>query len=161
MARFVKLDLDQWEPPETPANAAKVANFPVDYVDPRQRLAGLATLADLPADIRAGVDRLKTTRPPNLIHPEVWPVAVADAVYLVESGWAARALAKEWTALHLFGVVVSSGGDPHSDGLAVWLRGRRIVAMIDGCVAVEDGRGRAFYSRREQVGARLIWESDQ
>lgn len=87
-----------------------------------------------------------------------WPGIVTDAVSLVASDWAVLALARDWQPLHLFGAITDAMGDPYSDGLAVWLRGRKIIALLDGCVAVEDGTGWAYFNRREQVGAKLLWE---
>lgn len=139
MARFVKLDLDQWEPPEGPAKSAKVANLPVRHPDQRQKLAGLATLADLPGDVVDGVRRLKVMHPPRLLRPDAWSIVVADAALLVESGWAASALKSGWSTVEIFGAVPDLAGDPASDGLAVWLAGRKLRMITAERAVVENG----------------------
>lgn len=122
---------------------------------PRERNSGTS----LPDDVLAGVARLEKMRSPRLLTPEAWPIAVSDASYLAESGWAAKALALGWRALDLFGAVTDATGDAYSDGLAVWLTGRKLVAITATCATVEDGEGRHFYNRGEQVGAKLLWEN--
>ena len=117
----------------------------------------------LPEDILAGVRRLKSMRPPRLVTPEKWPIVVADALRLADEGWAATALAMNspWVALELFGAVTDLAGDPYSDGLAVWLSGRKLLAIDEKLAVVRDGQSWAYYNRREQVGARLLWELGQ
>ena len=159
MASFVKLDLDQWEPPEAPAKPAKVANLPVGHPDQRQTLAGLATLADLPGDVVDGVRRLKEMRPPRLLRPAAWPIVVADAALLVDRGWAASALESGWSPVEIFGAVPDVAGDRAGDGLAVWLAGRKLRMIMAGYAVVEDGPGgRSYFNRREAEGAVLLWE---
>ena len=127
----------------------------------------------LPEDILAGVRRLKSMRPPRLVTPEKWPIVVADALEprrrssppssCPDEGWAATALAMNspWVALELFGAVTDLAGDPYSDGLAVWLSGRKLLAIDEKLAVVRDGQSWAYYNRREQVGARLLWELGQ
>ena len=159
MARFVKLDLDQWEPPEAPAKPAKVANLPVSPSDQRQRLAGLATLADLPSDVAAGVCQLKVMHLPRLLKPDGWPIVMADAALLVLSGWAAKALALGWTDLDLFGAVPDPLGDPAGDGLAVWMAGRKLLAITaEYAVADDGGAGRSYFNRGSAEGTALLWQ---
>jgi len=159
MASFVKLDLDQWEPPEAPAKPAKVANLPLSYADQRQRLAGLATLADPPGDVAAGVCHLKVMHPPRLLKPDAWPIVVADAALLVDRGWAASALKFGWSPMEIFGAVPDLAGDLAGDGLAVWLAGRKLRMIMAGYAVVEDGPGgRSYFNRREAEGAVLLWE---
>ncbi len=158
MASFVKLDLDQWEPPEAPAKPAKVANLPVGHPDQRQKLAGLATLADLPGDVVDGLRRLKVMRPPRLLKPDAWSIVVGDAALLVESGWAASALEFGWSTVEIFGAVPDLAGDPAGDGLAVWLAGRKLRMITAEYAVVENvGGGRSYYNRRQADGAVLIW----
>lgn len=78
---------------------------------------------------------------------------------LARDGWASKALALGYSPLHLFGAVTDAAGDPYSDGLAVWLGGRKLLAISATTATVEDGDGRAYFTRREQVGAKLLWES--
>lgn len=119
---------------------------------PRARNNGTS----LPDDLVAGVARLKKMRAPCLLLPDKWPIAVAGAVYLIESGWAAKALALSWSPLDLFGAVTDPRGDPYSDGLAVWLSGRKLLAICATFAVADYGGGRAYFNRRQQVGAKLL-----
>lgn len=113
----------------------------------------------LPDDLVAGVRRLKVMRPPRLLKPDAWPIAVADADLLLASGWAAKAIALGWTPLDLFGVVPDPHGDPAGDGLAVWLGGRRLIALCGTYAVVDDvGGGRSYFNRKQAGGAVLLWE---
>lgn len=111
----------------------------------------------LPEDIIAGLAKLKTMRCPKLRTPNVWPRVVDDALEMARDDWAAKGLALGWSELDLWGVVTDAAGDPYSDGLAVWLAGRKLLAITETCATVENGVGRQFYNRREQVGAKLLW----
>ena len=112
----------------------------------------------LPAPIVSGLDALKSMAAPRLQCPERWPRVVSDALRLARDGWAGKAPALGWSVADLFGAVPDAHGDPYSDGLAVWLAGRKLQAISATTATVEDGPGRAFYNRREQVGAKLLWE---
>ena len=83
----------------------------------------------LPDDVVAGVQRLRTMRPPRLLTPGLWPRGISDAIALVDTGWASKALALGWSPLDLFGAVTDTAGDPFSDGLAVWLAERKLLAI--------------------------------
>lgn len=111
----------------------------------------------LPEGIVAGLATLKTMRSPKLRTPNVWPRVVADALKIARDGWAAKALALGWAPLDLFGAATDADGDPWSDGLAVWLAGHKLLAISATTATVEDGGGRAYFNRREQVGAQLLW----
>lgn len=130
-------------------------NWPCSSVPfPRARNNGTS----LPDDLVAGVARLKRMRAPRLLTPDAWPIVVSDASYLAESGWATKALALGWSDLDVFGAVSNAGEDPYSDGLAAWLSGRKLLAICSTFAIVEDNRGRGYFNRREQVGAKLLWE---
>lgn len=114
--------------------------------------------ASLPPTVAAGLKKLRAMAAPHLQRPELWPLVVSDALGLARDGWAAKALALGWSPLDLFGAVTDAAGDPYSDGLAVWLGGRKLLAITATTATVEDGEGRAYYNRREEVGAALLWE---
>lgn len=121
---------------------------------PRERNSGTS----LPDDLAAGVARLKKMRAPRLLLPDRWPIAVADASYLAQSGWAAKALALGWYPLDLFGAVTDATGDPDADGLAVKLGGRRILAICGTFATVDGDRGgRIYLHRGNNDGAQLLW----
>ena len=112
----------------------------------------------LPDDVAAGIRRLKVMRAPRLQEPGMWAIAVAGAAYLVKSVWAAKALALGWSLLDLFGAVPDRDGDPAGDGLAVWLAGRKLLAITAEYAVVEDvGGGRSYFNRRTAPGAALLW----
>lgn len=118
----------------------------------------VSSVTALPSVISTGLATLRSMAAPSLQRPEQWPRVVSDALVLARDGWAAKALALGWSPLNLFGAVPDAAGEPYSDGLAVWLIGRQLVAITATCATVEDGNGRHFYNRREQVGAKLLWE---
>ena len=112
----------------------------------------------LPLSITSGLRRLRSMAAPRLACPTAWPRVVSDALSLANQGWAQKALALGWTPLDLFGAVTDPAGDPYSDGLAVWLGGRKLLAVCSTFAIAEDRNGRAYFNRREQVGAKLLWE---
>jgi len=130
------------ESPRFGANVPNVPNVP----------------ASLPPSVTNGLNRLGKMAAPPLQRPEAWPLVVSDALGLARDGWAAKALALGWTPVELFGAVTAIDGDPEGDGLAVWLRGRPIMAICETYVAVEDLGGRSYYNRRQADGAMLIWD---
>lgn len=114
--------------------------------------------------IEAGILRLKTMRPPSGVDQVAWACAVRDATGLLEAGWAGTALALGWSPLCLFGAVPDPRGDPYGDGLAVWLSGRRVVAITEARAFVVDAHGnRRIYTRPAVLappapGAVVLWK---
>lgn len=148
MAGFVQFDPDKFEP-GPPAKVAKVAKA-ANADGPA--LAGLAALAAV------GVRSLDAKHPPRGADGMAWACAVRDALKLIDGGWADQALALGWSALDLFGGSIDPKGDPYSDGLAVWLSGRRLLALTDGrAVAVSKIGGRFYFNLPRSPGARLLW----
>lgn len=118
--------------------------------------------ASLPADLTAGLQRLKAMGVPRHARPEPWAESVKDALRLGEEGWASHALALGWSALDLFGGVIEPDGDPYADGLAVWLSGRKLLALTDDHAAAVDASGRRhFFKLPRAAGARLLWTLDR
>ncbi len=135
-----------------PAKGAKGAFDPFEG-DPR----GL--IPELPAGCVSGLRRLRSMPTPRLLRPDLWPLAVSDAIGLVRDGWAAKAMALGWTELDLFGAVPTRDGDPAGDGLAVWLDGRRVLALCCTYAVVDSGDGRrSYFNRRAAEGAVLLWD---
>ena len=112
----------------------------------------------LPPAISTGLMVLKSMAAPRLRRPEAWPGVVSDALSLAEDGWAANAIALGWTDLDLFGAVTDTNGDPYNDGLAVWLVGRKLLAVCSTFAVADQDMGKAYFNRREQAGAKLLWE---
>jgi hypothetical protein len=99
----------------------------------------------LPSDIALGIHKLGTQRAPRITKPDVWGEVVADARRLIDEGWAVLALALGWSAGDLFGVGRKDDWD--FEGLAVWLRSRKLV-MIDADTAIAvDGAGHDYFER--------------
>jgi hypothetical protein len=112
----------------------------------------------LPAPVAEGLALLSQMGAPRLIHPDRWPVAVADAQRLASEGWALAAFRLGWSALDLFGVVPDKAGDPQADGLAVKLAGRRVLEICATVATVADANGgRSYLYRVSNEGARLLW----
>jgi hypothetical protein len=151
MAGFKKFDPDGWQP-DRAANAAKVAK--VETAE-GSALATLATLAGVHA---AGVRTLDAGKPPSGCNGAAWACAVRDAKALLADGWAETALSLGWSALDLFGAVPDPAGDPYGDGLAVWLSGRKVLALDEMCAVSSDAHGTRFYFHRPRgAGAVLMW----
>lgn len=121
-------------------------------------VTNVTNVKGIPADVLAGLDRLKDASAPRLVHPDRWPGAVRDALRLAADGWAAKALSLGWGSLDLFGAVPDKLGDPDADGLAVKLQGRKVLAICGTFATVADARGRTFLHRGNNDGARLLWE---
>ncbi len=134
-----------------PAKGAKGGFDPFEG-DPR------ALIPAIPAPCADGLRRLRSMPSPRLVRPDAWPRVVSDALRLARDGWASKALALGWSPLDLFGAVTDSLGDPAGDGLAVWIAGRKLLAMTADYAVVEDGPGgRSYFNRRESEGAVLLW----
>ena len=117
-----------------------------------------ALIPELPAACMGGLRRLQSMSSPRLLRPDLWPRVVSDALRLGRDGWAAKAMALGWTDLDLFGAVPDADGDSAGDGLAVWLAGRKLLALTAAYAVVDDGDGgRAYFNRREAAGAVLLW----
>jgi hypothetical protein len=115
--------------------------------------------AALPAALAAGLPRLREMGVPRGVKPGPWAEVVADSLRLASEGWAYQALSLGWSALDLFGAITDPKGDPHGDGLAVWLSGRKVLALSAECAAVLNGKsGRSYFMRPSAPGARLLWE---
>lgn len=109
----------------------------------------------VPPELLRGVALLPTFRPRQLTTWSMWDEVVEDAQRLIDSGWAARALALGWSPLDLFGV--GPDGSESFEGLAVWLCRRRVLLLDDHSAIASDRRAYGFYNRR--VGrAVFLWE---
>ena len=59
----------------------------------------------------------------------------------------------------IVGPVPDAAGDPAGDGLAVWLAGRKLLAITaDYAVAKAVAGGRSYFNRRSADGAVLLWD---
>ena len=112
----------------------------------------------LPPDVASGLALFEAMPAPKLCNANAWPDVVQDALGLVQHGWVAKAIALGWSPLDLFGGQLSQSGDPHADGLAVWLQGRRVLALTsDHAVATDANGGRHFFNRPRAPGSTLLW----
>jgi hypothetical protein len=102
----------------------------------------VSSVTALPSDISSGLATLRSMAAPRLHDPDRWSGVVSDALRLARDGWA----------------VPDRDGDPAGDGLAVWLAGRKLLALTAVYAVVDDGNGgRAFFNKREAEGAVLLW----
>jgi hypothetical protein len=90
---------------------------------------------------------------PETCDPCTWAVMVDDAKRLVEGGWVCKALALGWGEIDLFGIAKDQDGSP---GLAAWLGGDEVTAILDSCAVVRRDGGRRYFSR-PVTGAVLPW----
>lgn len=134
-------------------------------------IAGIAPIAlatppkaqgGIPPHVATGLARLGAMPTPNLLNPDLWSPIVIDARRLASEGWAASALGLGWHSLDLWGCWTGTDHDPgddRRDGLAVWLNGRRIIALDDCTAAVASEKGCAWYHRPRDYGERVyLWQ---
>jgi hypothetical protein len=136
---------------ETAFRRRSAENEACSIVSPPKAGNGETSLPDL---ITGGLHRLARLPPPRLLAPAIWPRIVADALRLQSEGWAEKAFALGWEAMHLWGAHL------REPGLAVWLEGRRIVAVDAESCAVLDrpGAWSLFHRRPIADEAVFLWE---
>jgi hypothetical protein len=111
----------------------------------------------IPDVLRSGIQSMQ--RASKRVRDQVaWRQVAGDARLLLDQGWVARALSLGWHATDLFGVSPDGGGD--FEGLAVWLRGDRIVLMDERTAISARGETRRVFNRRLPTpGATIfIWD---
>lgn len=142
------------------AISANSAKSPVDGLETAPNgTNGTNGTTSLPPDVTAGLARLAGMACPRDVDPAAWSETVRDAVVLAEEGWAYQALSLGWSPLDLFGAVTGRDDDPHADGLAVWLSGRKLRALSAiAATAVDAAGARHCFNRPRATGARLLWE---
>ncbi len=134
-----------------PAKGAKGGFDPFEG-DPR------ALNPELPPACADGLRRLRSMPSPRLMRPDAWPQVVSDALGLADNGWAANAMALGWTDLDLFGAVTDRHGYADADGLAVWLDGRKLLALTAEYAGADDGNGgKSYFNRCNRLGETLLW----
>lgn len=132
---------------------ARGAGLPV--LDPEQRGA----IRRLPIDLVRGIARLYQQPAPRVTKPDVWPVIVADALYLATTGWALDALALGWHPLELFGCVAAVDGDDNRLGLAGRLDGRDIVRISEEAALLQVAAAPVILRRNSSFeGTTYLWE---
>ena len=162
----VDFDPEKWRQTnafEASGGVAKVAK-PAEVNADGAKLSQLSQLSQanpmpLPNVVGHGLVALRTMPAPRLLHPDRWPLVVSDALSLAHDGWAAKALALGWSPLDLFGAVPDPAFDLAGDGLAVWLGGRRLIALCGTYAVVNiEGGGQSYFNRRQAEGAVLLWD---
>ena len=109
-----------------------------------------------PAAWLAALAALDTGRPPAGIIPDLWPVVLADALWIARfHGDNAAALG--WTASDLFGI----GREPGNGGLAFRLEGARRLAFTSGVAHWRGEELEGWLWRRTLTAKPALWESSQ
>jgi hypothetical protein len=112
-----------------------------------------------PVTVQAGLHKLKQMAAPSIVRAVEWREVVADALRVAQEGWAHSALGLGWSELDLFGVARGSDPSTEDHGLAVWLRGRRILALTAEAAIADDGPGaRSYFMPGRPLQATLLWE---
>lgn len=147
------------DPPDASDNSDTSDKSPAETLKQAPIVPIVTNVTDLPAIVRDGLKLLVQAAAPPVRSPELWPGAVADALRLAAEGWASTALSLGWSPLDLFGAVTDPQGDPHADGLAVKLRGRKVLAICARFATVADANGGRSYLYRHgnAEGVRLLW----
>lgn len=127
------------------------ANSAISADSPPIGTNGTNGTAPLPAAIVMGVRRLKAMKCPRSLPSRLWPVFVADVVWLVDYGIAADAIDQGWTPLDLFGV----SQDEQWQCLAAWIGGRR-DEFNRACILLREMRGdqTRLYATQSLTGKR-------
>jgi hypothetical protein len=118
----------------------------------------------LDADLYRSLSRLsRMPPPPGLVEGAKWGQSVRDALRLAREGWAASALALDWSVYDLFGVGPRDSWE--FEGLAVWLAGRPVVLLDERrCVAGEGDeretfqRGGPGHGTHPVIAPVLLWQ---
>ena len=98
--------------------------------------------------IGAGILRLQSMPASNFAGFAVWPRLVADAVWLLESGRAQRALDAGWTVQELFG-----WSETTWRSMTVWLNGSRSLVVGESF----DGPVHTKWACKRNGGERLFF----
>lgn len=105
----------------------------------------------LPPSVIMGLHRLRNAPPPPVKDYDAWRGVVNDALRLKADGWAEKALALGWSVADLFGVGSQDSWD--FSGLAVWLNGRRILALDEvTAIATDAAADRRYAFHRGGMG---------
>lgn len=127
--------------PIVPIVPSAVSQFEV-HADPPAWLAALATL--------------DSSHPPAEIAPDLWPMVLADALWIARiHGEAAAALG--WSASDLFGI----GPEPGNGGLADRLDGARRLAFTSSVAHWRGEDCEGWLWRRSLTAKAVIWEAVQ
>jgi hypothetical protein len=101
--------------------------------------------------------------PPCIGRRDAWRLAVDDALSLARSGWAGKAIGLGWANYDLFGVGAKTEDD--FAGLAVWLKGRRLVLLDERGAIARQGDSRFYFNRggfghgrNERIGPVMLWD---
>lgn len=121
-------------------------------------VTNVPNVTGLPPALVTGLERLRIMPMPRVRNAEAWRVAVTDALALACDGWAEQALALGWSAVELFGAVADPDGRADDEGLASWLRGRKLSVISDTFALVEADGLKSYFNRHDRGGTRLLWE---
>ena len=98
--------------------------------------------------------RLDTSRAPAGIAPSLWPMILADALWIARvHGEAAAAFG--WSASDLFGI----GREPGNGGLADRLEGARWLAFTAGVAHWRGDDGEGWLWRRTLTAKPVLWDA--
>ncbi|MDY7525854.1 hypothetical protein [Sphingomonas sp. 10B4] len=126
--------------------------------------APVRDLYGLDVELYRNLSRLASLSPPAKIeNAENWRRVVRDAQRLAREGWTATALSLGWTVADLYGVGARDDWD--FQGLAIWVQGRKIVALDDRVCLAGDERpldvfekGGPRHGRMPVVTPVMLWD---
>ena len=145
-------DRDELAPVTPAAPVAPAAPIvPIVPIVPRA-VSQFVPRAD-PAAWLAALVALDTSRPPAGIMPDLWPVVLADALWIARAH-GDNAAALGWSASDLFGL----SAYPGEGGLADRLEGARRLAFTSGVAHWRGDESEGWLWRRTLTAKPPIWE---
>ena len=120
------------------------------------------SVGGLPREIADGVRAIHSADGARGIPPQRWPRVQRDAAWLVEGGWARKALAFGWTATDLFGCDRRAPWHRlDRAGLLLLTGGHEIVELTGDSAALKTSTGSVLRFRRRPPArppVALLWE---
>jgi hypothetical protein len=129
-----------------------LADFDPDrFLSPVAEPPAPIVTAELPRDWSIGLARLADANPPRGADPARWQQIIDDAEAFAQA-WHDEALRLGWTLADVFGF------GEFAFGVAVAIRGGRVVSMTEAYAIIADGDRRRAHYRRPAESVEPLWQ---